>query len=130
MTFNRLIYYIKMDLDDDQQKVLTDFKRKRGVVKESLTRIRKFVNKFHVREDAITLLEFRQEELVTDRKFDEIQCQIKLTDVDIAEEASNNKIERSNLKLPDIQQSINALMAKYDMVHNSSFSSANRGRRE
>lgn len=65
-----------MSLDDVQQKVLTDLKRKRGVVKASLTRIRKFVNKFKVRENAITLLEFRQEELPQINRFDDIQCQI------------------------------------------------------
>ncbi|KNE87828.1 hypothetical protein PSTG_18781, partial [Puccinia striiformis f. sp. tritici PST-78] len=76
-----------MVLDESAQKVLTDLKRKRGVIKASLTRARNFINTFNPREQAITLVEFRQEELPQiSRKFDEIQCQIELIDVDNFEE--------------------------------------------
>jgi len=69
--------------DESSQKMLTDLKRKRGVIKASLTRARNFLNSFNPREQAITLVEFRQEELPhIGRKFDEIQCQIELLDVD------------------------------------------------
>jgi len=76
-----------MGLDENDLKVLADLKRKRGVIKASLTRARNFVNNFNPREQAITLVEFRQEELPQiSRKFDEIQCQIELLDVDNFEE--------------------------------------------
>lgn len=78
-----LNYCGNMGFDESDQKVLSDLKRKRGVVKASLTRIRNFLNIFNVREDDITFLEFRQEELPTiNRMFDYIQSQIELTDVD------------------------------------------------
>lgn len=118
-----------MGLDDTQQKVLTDLKRKRGVVKASLTRIRKLVNTFHIREDAITLLEFRPEELVADRKFDDIQCRIKLIDVDNAGKSDGKRKSRKLKRCADIQELINVEKARYDTVHNSWFSSANRSRR-
>jgi len=76
-----------MGLDESDLKALTDLKRKRGVIKASLTRARNFMNTFNPREQAITLVEFRQEELPQiSRKFDEIQCQIELLDVDNFEE--------------------------------------------
>lgn len=66
-----------MNMDEAQKKVLNDLIRKRGVIKASLTRVRTFVNKFNPREDAITLLQFRQEELPNiSKKFDEIQGEI------------------------------------------------------
>lgn len=121
-----------MGLDDTQQKVLTALKRKRGEVKESLTRIQKFVNDFQVRENAIKLLEFRQEELVTDRKFDEIQFKIKLIHVDDAEKDKNErkspKLNHRYVEHWNIQELINSQIERYDTVHNSSFSSANRSK--
>lgn len=51
-----------MVLDESSQKLVSDLRRKRGVIKASLTRIRTFISKFNPREDAISLLEFRQEE--------------------------------------------------------------------
>jgi len=81
-----------MGFDEDQQKVLVDLKRKRGVVKASLTRTRTFVSKFVPGEQAVSLLEFRQEELPQlNRKFDEIQSQIELISTDDFEQA---EIER------------------------------------
>lgn len=63
-----------MGLDDDQLNVLADLKRKRGVIKASLTRVRTFVSKFDRLEQAILLMEFRQEELpLINRKFYDIQ---------------------------------------------------------
>lgn len=52
-----------MVLDEANQKVLSDLKRRRGVVKGSLTRMRNYVLKFDSMTDDIALLEFRQEEL-------------------------------------------------------------------
>lgn len=75
-----------MVLDDSEQKLISDLRRKRGVVKASLTRIRTFIQNFKPGVDAITLLAFRQEELpVLNRKFDDTQSQIELIDVDNAE---------------------------------------------
>lgn len=76
-----------MVLDESSQKCLADLKRKRGVIKASLTRVQNFVSKFNPREESITLVEFRQEELPQiNRKFDDIQCEIELIDTDNFEE--------------------------------------------
>jgi len=72
-------------------------RRKRGVVKASLTRIRKFVQNFKPTVDAVTLLEFRQEELpIVNRKLDDIQCQIELIDIDNAEEVEKERKDFEN----------------------------------
>lgn len=64
---------IDMVLDECDQKTLTEIRKKRGGVKASLTRILKFLEKFKPGIYAITLLDFRQEELpFINRKFDEI----------------------------------------------------------
>lgn len=81
-----------MVLDESSQKMLTDLKRKRGVIKASLTRIITFVNKFDPVEHAISLLDFRQEELPQiNRKFDAIQCEIELIAVDDIEDAEQER---------------------------------------
>jgi len=83
-----------MGLDEDQQKVLVDLERKRGVIKASLTRSQTFLSKFISSEQAVSLLEFRQEELPQiNRKFDEIQSQIELISTDDFQQA---EIERDN----------------------------------
>jgi len=72
-----------MVLDESDIKVLADMKRQRGVVKASLTHIKRFVRKFDPREQAVSLLEFRQEELpLINRKFDDIQSLIELLSID------------------------------------------------
>lgn len=77
-----------MGLDESDQKCLNYLKRKRGVVKVSLTRVRTFVSKYNSREDAITILIFSQEELSQiNCKFDQFQSQIELIDVDNFEKA-------------------------------------------
>lgn len=86
-----------MVLDDTDKKVLGDLRRKRGVVKASLTRFRTFVQNFRPSVDAITLLEFRQEQLPeVNRKFDDIQCQIELIDIDNAAETDKEREEFEN----------------------------------
>lgn len=52
-----------MALDDDNVKQLLVLRRKRGVVKASLTRLRKFTSDFDPAVQSIALLEFRQEEI-------------------------------------------------------------------
>jgi DNA repair ATPase RecN len=77
-----------MVLDEQGQKVLSDLKRKRGVVKDSLTRMSNYVTKFNTETDDVALLEFRQEELPQlNRKFDDIQSQIELLEDDFDIEA-------------------------------------------
>jgi len=50
-----------MVFDESEQKIICDLRKKRGVVKASLTRIQKFVTSFQPGINAITLLEFKQE---------------------------------------------------------------------
>lgn len=77
-----------MVLDSNEQKAIADLKRKRGVVKASLTQIAKFVDSYDPTEQSISLLDFRQEELpLINRKFDTIQSEIELLAVDEAEAA-------------------------------------------
>jgi len=62
-----------MALDENEKKALGNLKKRRGVVKAALTRVQTFITKFNPRNDAIALLEFRQEELPQiNRQFDEI----------------------------------------------------------
>lgn len=117
-----------MTLDESQQQTLTHLKRKRGVVKASLTRVRTFVSKFNPRDDAITLLEFRQEELPQiNRKFDEIQCEIELLDPDSFEEAEQERenFEKEYYSLrSEIQEIINLEKSHNSSLHNVSTSTA------
>lgn len=122
-----------MGLDELDLRTLSDLKRKRGAVKASLTRIRTFLNRFNIKEEAITLLEFRQEELPKiSARFDEVQCQIELIDVDNVEEA---EIERGNFEMEyyairsEMQESINAGRIHNTSAHNSSFSTTNQNQR-
>ncbi|XP_025407382.1 uncharacterized protein LOC112681329 [Sipha flava] len=112
-----------MGLDETQAKVLVDLKRKRGVVKGSLTRVRTFISKFDPRNDAITLLEFRQEELpqIT-KKFDKIQCEIELIDLDNPEEAEAEResFEKEYYSIRSEMQEIINL----EKSHNSSMQNA------
>ena len=84
-----------MVLDENEQKALTDLKRKRGVIKASLTRIRTFVTRFDPTQQAVSLLEFRQEELPQiNRKFDDVQSQIEL----LVGEEEASEVERENFE--------------------------------
>jgi len=106
-----------MVLDDNEQKALADLKRKRGVIKASLTRVRTFVTKFDPTQQVISLLEFRQEELPQiNQKFDDIQSQIELLDGE--EEVS--ELERDNFELDyfAIRSQIQELIS-LDRPHNS-----------
>ncbi|XP_050058669.1 uncharacterized protein LOC126553154 [Aphis gossypii] len=113
-----------LDDDDREQKLISDLRRKRGVVKASLTRIRTFIQNFKPGVDAITLLEFRQEELpVLNRKFDDIQSQIELIDVDNAELFEQEREQFENdffATRSEMQELINA-----EKSHNSSMQNNN-----
>ncbi|XP_008182965.1 uncharacterized protein LOC103309405 [Acyrthosiphon pisum] len=114
-----------MVLDSNEQKALADLKRKRGVVKASLTRIAKFVDSYDPTEQSILLLDFRQEELpLINRKFDTIQSEIELLAVDEAEaaEAEIDKFETSYYELrAKIQELANAEKLHNTTGQNTSF---------
>lgn len=105
-------------MDESQKKVLGDLIRKRGVIKASLTRIRTFVTKFNPREDAITLLEFRQEELPNiNKKFDEIQCEIELLNCDDDENANRERESFESEILPSGQKCKKSLIRRSETHH-------------
>jgi len=86
-----------MVLDESSEKVLAELKRKRGTVKASLKRTRKFVVRFNSLQKAISLIEFRQEQLpLINRRFDEVQSQIELIAIDDAEAAELERKEFEN----------------------------------
>jgi len=95
---------------DDVQKELTTLKRRRGVIKGSLTRIRKFIKDFNAKEQPISLLEFRQDELPQiNKKFDDVQSQIELISCEFEqeeEERNNFETEYFNLR-SQIQELVN-----------------------
>ncbi|XP_060836335.1 uncharacterized protein LOC132918997 [Rhopalosiphum padi] len=118
-----------MVLDESVQKVLGDLRRKRGVIKASLTRIQTYISKFNPREDPVTLLEFRQEELPQiNRKFDDVQCQIELIDVEGFDDAVKEREVFENAYFSirsDMQQIINAEKSLNTSMNNSSINTAN-----
>lgn len=117
-----------MVFEDSDQKVLTDLKRKRGVIKASLTRARNFVNSFNPREQAITLVEFRQEELPQiSRRFDEIQCEIELIDVDNFEETEQAREAFENdyyAVRSEMQEMINQEKSHNSSLNNNSLNAS------
>lgn len=83
-----------MVLDADSHKVLSELRRKRGVIKGALTRTTKFINNFDPKTEALSLLEFRQEELPQlNRKFDNVQSEIELLNTEDPSEEENEKEE-------------------------------------
>lgn len=122
-----------MVLDESDLKVLADMKRKRGVVKASLTRIKTFVSKFDPREQAVSLLEFRQEELpLINRKFDDIQSQIELlsVDEDVQAEEDRANFEQDYFSIRSkIQELINLEKSHNTSTHNSTFLTGHHAQR-
>ncbi|CAI6377504.1 unnamed protein product [Macrosiphum euphorbiae] len=87
-----------MVLDAETLKVLSELRRKRGVVKGALTRTLKFINNFDPKTEALSLLEFRQEELPQiNRKFDDVQSEIELlnTEDPFEEEKEREEFEKN-----------------------------------
>jgi len=81
-----------MPLDKTTQKVLVDLRRKRDFIKASLTRIVTIIHRFNPREQAISLLNFRQEELPRiNHKFDAIQSEIERLTTDDIEGAQRER---------------------------------------
>lgn len=86
-----------MVLDGETSKLLSELKRKRGVVKAALTRTLKFIGNFDPKVEALSLLEFRQEELPQiNRKFDDIQVEIELLSTDDPSEEEKEREEFEN----------------------------------
>lgn len=109
-----------MGLDEIQQQGLNDLIRKRGVVKAALTRVRTFMSKFNPREDAITLLQFRQEELPQlNKMFEDIQSQIELIDYENVEKAENDR-DAFESEYFAIRSEIQEIINLEKSIHNSS----------
>lgn len=119
--------------NENDAKTLMDLKKKRAVIKAALTRIRTFVTNFDPREQALSLLEFRQEELpVINKKFDEVQSQIELLmfdDMDDAE-AERDKFENDYFSIRSHIQEITNLERSHlaNGLAHSSFTSTHRQR--
>jgi hypothetical protein len=109
-----------MSLDESQQEVLKNLIRKRGAIKAALTRVRTFINKFNPREEAITLLKFRQEELPQiNKKFDDIQCEIELLDCSNDDEAERER-EAFESEYFSIRSAMQEIIDLEKNSHNSS----------
>lgn len=112
-----------MSLDEVMLAQLKDLKKKRGIVKAALTRMKTFVESFDPAVEAISLLEFRQEELPRiNQKFDDIQTQIELIMVDDIdkEEEERGRFENEFFKIRStIQEIINTKKVFNNSTHNS-----------
>jgi len=85
-----------MALDAEALKVLSELKRKQGVVKAALTRTLKFIGNFDAKVETLSLLEFRQEELPQiNRKFYDVQVEKELLNTD---EALEEEMEREEFE--------------------------------
>lgn len=116
-----------MALDDESLKILAGLKKKRGVIKGSLTRIRTFISNFDVTEQPVSLLVFRQEELpAINRKFDDVQAEIELIETDdiSSSEAERERFENEYFTIrSQIQELINTEKLASVTGPNASFSS-------
>lgn len=121
-----------MVLDEDNEKQVILLRKKRGVVKASLTRLRKFVNEFDHNEQSISLLEFRQEELPNiNKKFDAVQCEIELiTEDPEKEDEERASFERNYFEArSQLQEIINTQSSSSTVGPNASFGSSNNTNR-
>jgi len=119
-----------MVLDEDNLKQLIVLRRKRGVIKVSLTRLRNFTKEFDPVVQSIALFEFRQEELPQiSKKFDSVQCEIEM----ISEEPDKEKQEREGFEKDyfdaraQMQEIINLQKQSSTVGHNQSFGSSGGG---
>ncbi|XP_022165436.1 uncharacterized protein LOC111030316 [Myzus persicae] len=114
-----------MVLDDVMLGQVKDLRKKRGIIKAALTRMKNFVEGFDPTIDAISLLEFRQEELPRlNQKFDDIQTQLELIVVDDLdkEEEERDKFESDYFNVrSNIQEIVNAKKSVNTSCHNSTF---------
>lgn len=121
-----------MVLDDASIKILVGLKRKRGVVKAFLTRVRTFISNFDVPEQPVSLLVFRQEELpAINRKFDEVQAEIELLETDVisSTEEEREKFENEYFTVRSQKQElINTEKLSRETESNASFNSTHSHR--
>jgi len=117
-----------MGLDEVMQAQVKELRKKRGIIKASLTRMKNFVEAFDPTVNAISLLEFRQEELPRlNQKFDDIQTQLELIVVDDfeKEEEERNKFEFYYFNIrSNIQEIVNARKSTNSSCHNSTFNTS------
>ncbi|XP_060858122.1 uncharacterized protein LOC132935520 [Metopolophium dirhodum] len=117
-----------MGLDEIMQAQVKEVRKKRGIIKASLTRMKNFLEGFDLTTDAISLLEFRQEELPRlNQKFDDIQTQLELIVVDDCEkkEEERNKFEFDYFSIRSrIQEIVNARKINNSSSHNSTFNTS------
>ncbi|XP_060861782.1 uncharacterized protein LOC132938783 [Metopolophium dirhodum] len=121
-----------MVLDEDNEKQMILLRKKRGVVKASLTRLRNFVKEFDHNEQSISLLEFRQEELPNiNKKFDAVQCEIELiTEEPEKEEEERALFERNYFETrSQMQEIINTRSSSSTVGPNTSFGSSSNTNR-
>ncbi|XP_050064654.1 uncharacterized protein LOC114132631 [Aphis gossypii] len=120
-----------MGLDDIMVVQVKELRKKRGIIKASLTRMKNFVEGFDPTVDAISLLEFRQEELPRlHQKFDDIQTQLELIVVDDLdkEEEERNRFEFDYFNIrSNIQEIVNAKKSVNSSCHNSTFNNMSTG---
>lgn len=112
-----------MGLDEMMLGQVKDLRKKRGIIKAALTRMKNFVEAFDPTIDAISLLEFRQEELPRlNQKFDDIQTQLELIVVDDIDkdEEERDKFEFDYFNVrSNIQEIVNAKKSANSSCHNS-----------
>lgn len=112
-----------MGLDETVQGQVKELRKKRGIIKAALTRMKNFVDAFDPTIDAISL--FRQEELPRlNQKFDDIQTQLELIVVDDVdkEEEERNKFEFDYFNVrSNIQEIVNAKKSVNSSCLNSTF---------
>lgn len=116
-----------MSLLEDSKRTISELRRTRGVVKASLTRVRTFIERFNPEEQALSLLEFRQEELPRIcKKFEDVQSQLELITEDAEkEDEERERFETEYFSLRSmIQEIINAAKPQSTNEHNVSSRSA------
>ncbi|KAE9522579.1 hypothetical protein AGLY_017001 [Aphis glycines] len=108
-----------------KKKTLAELKRKRETVRVVLTRVHTFVTNFDPIDQAVSLIEFRPEELPKiNCKLDEIQSQIELIAIDDLEgsEAERDSFKRDYFDIRShMQEIINSQKASSTTGHNVSF---------
>ncbi|VVC27563.1 Protein of unknown function DUF1759 [Cinara cedri] len=112
-----------MPLDSIMFSQLKELRKKRGIVKAALTCMKTFVESFDPSVDAVSLLEFRQEELPRlNQKFDDIHTQIELMvdEDEEKEEEERSKFEADYFSVRSrIQEMVNAEKNLNVSAHNS-----------
>jgi len=119
-----------MGLDEVMQAQVKELGKKRGIIKASITRMKNFVEEFDPTVDAISLLEFRQEELPRlNQRFYDIHTQLELIVIDDFEneEKERNKFEFGYFNIrSNIQEIVKARKSTNSSYHSSTFNTSSR----